>query len=921
MSSEARDNGQVSPPVQPVALGAMLRTWRERALLTQGQLAARAGLNERTVRRLEADELQRPRSSSLRMLAEALGLDAEELSLLVRMASPTSQRPRSMPVRRVPRQLPADVATFMGRTRELAFVEEAHAAGMVVITAIDGMGGVGKTALAVHWAHQVAERFPDGQLYVNLQGYAPGPPLSPMQVLAVLLGDLGIAADQVPVEVEEAASLYRSLLAGKRMLVLLDNAHNAEQVRPLVPGSPGCMVLVTSRDRLTGLVATLGAHRLTLGVLDPDEAVMLLTHIIGEERVAAEPDALTALAQACGHLPLALRIAAANLTGRPAESIIEYLAELQSANRLDGLTIAQDPQAAVRVAFDHSYHRLTPERRRLYRLLGLIPGSDISVMGAAALADLGMEDTRRALDALADAHLMQPRGRGRYSLHDLLKVYARQRALSHEGQAQCQAAVERLLAWYQHGVDVATGLLFPEVMRLPRPPAAGARPSMTFLDQSESAAWLAAELANLVAATLYAAEHGPHPAAWQLADALRDYFWLRRPMVEWLLVAQAGLDAATVAGDVRAQASGQLSLGLANRAAGRSQLALQHMTTTLTLARQVGWTDCQAAALGCRGIVEFLSGGLRQSADDLAKAVALYRQSGCLGGQADSLVDLGLAERELGLLHEAADHQTHALSLYRQIGSRLGEASVLGALGEIDHDLGHFETARQHLTSALRLHEELGSRFAQAYFLRSLAALERDAGHAKEALAAAQDSLRLAGEIGDPSTEARALVVLAGIHLQFGHAQEADDHYRQALKLAKQIASPTVQAGARLGLADICLALDQPRQALDRAHQALGIAAAVGVRVLQGQAHITLATAHHQLGRHNQALTHARRALELHRQTGHRLGAARALQMQGYALRDSGDPQTATCRWREALELFTRIGSPQATEIHTLLNA
>ncbi len=920
MPLEAGNNGQENPPAQKTTLGSLLRVWRERALLTQNQLAGLAGLNERTVRRLEAGELRRPRGSSLRLLAEALGLDAEESSLLISTANPSLQGSRPTPVV-MPRQLPPDMAAFVGRTRELSFVDEAHAAGMVVIAAIDGMGGVGKTALAVHWAHRMADRFPDGQLYINLQGYAPGPPLSSMQVLAMLLRGLGVTADQVPTDLEEASGLYRSLLAGKRVLVMLDNAYSAEQVRPLLPGGRGCMVMVTSRDRLTGLAATHGAHRLTLGVLDPDEAAVLLTHTFGQERVAAEPEAVTALAQVCGYLPLALRIAAANLTGRPEKSIAEYLAELQNEDRLDGLTVAHDPQAAIRVAFDHSYNRLAPERQRLYRLLGLIPGPDVCVTGAAALADIEVGDARRALSELVDAHLVQPQGRDRYSMHDLLRVYARQRAQLDDGHVECEAALERLLDWYVGGVDTAAGLLYPQAMRLPLSPAAGTTFPTAFTDLSEAAAWLEAELANLVAATQYAADHGPHPAAWRLADALREYFWQRRPMVEWQLVAQAGLEAATVANDARAQVLGRLSLGQAERAAGRPQSARRHLTEALTLARQVGWAEGQAAALGCQGIVALLSGDLRQAAEELARAVLLYRDSGWLGGQADSLLDLGLAERELGQLREAAAHLYQALRLYQQLGSHIGETIVLGALGEIDHDLGQLETARQHLTSAVRLYEELGARFGQTYFLRSLAAVTCDAGHPQEALVTAQEALRLASEIGDPYTEARVRIVLARIHLHLGQAHDAGDHYRRALELAQQIFSRTTEAGARLGLADVHLALDQPCQALDGARHALGIAAAAGMRILQGHAHTTLAAAHHRLGRHDQALTHAGQALELHQQTGCGLGAARALQVLGCALRDTGDLLTAVRRWQEALALFTDMGSPEADEIRTLLDA
>jgi tetratricopeptide (TPR) repeat protein len=811
------------------------------------------------------------------------------------------------------------VAAFVGRARERDFIDDARHGDIGAVIAIDGMGGVGKTALAVHWAHRVADRFPDGQLYVNLQGYASAPPLSPMQVVAVLLRNLGVAADQVPVELEEAAGLYRSLLAGKRVFVILDNAYSAEQVRPLLPGSPDCMVVVTSRDRMTGLVATHGARQLTVDVLDDDEAVMLLTHVVGQERVASEPEAVAELAKACGYLPLALRIAAANLSSRPGKSIAGYLAELRTEDRLDGLTVPQDPHVAVGVAFDHSYHRLASDHQRLFRLLGLNPGPDVSVIGAAALADLEVEVAGQLLDELVDAHLVEPRGHCRYGQHDLLALYARQRAQQDDGRARSEAAMERLLDWYLHSTEAATSLLRPGGVRLPTAPSATVLSPTAFAGPSRAAAWLVAELTNLVAAARYAADHGPRPAAWRLADALREYFWQRRPMVEWQLIAEAALEAATVAGDVHAQVIGYLSLGQANRAASRLEPASRHLATALTLARQVGWTNGEAAALSCRGTVGVVSGDLRQAAADLARAAELFRQSGLLGGRADALFDLGLTKGRLGRLNEAVEHHNEALSLFRRVGDVIGEVAAFGVLGEVDQELGRLEGARELLTRAMRLYEEAGMRFGQAYFLRCLAAVDRDAGNLKEALAQAQEALSLCGEIGDRATEARVWITLASIHLQLGDAQDAGDHFRHALDLAQQISTPVYEAQARLGMADVCLALDQPQQALDRAHHALRQAATMGMRILEGQAHLTLATAHHRLGRPHQACKQAQHSLDLHRETGHRLGAARALRVLGRALRDVGDLSTATERWKEALALFSDIGSPEAAHVRALL--
>jgi transcriptional regulator with XRE-family HTH domain len=374
-------------------VGAWLRAWRRRLLLTQEQLADHAGVSVRTIADLEAGRVRHPRGDTLRRLADALGLTEQERAGLTTAIEGTGAVAPMPAVGGVGCQLPMDVAGFTGRADSLTRLDQLLTAGAataatVVISAIGGTAGVGKTALAIHWAHQVRAHFPDGQLYVNLRGYAPTAPMRPVEALAHFLHALGVAAEQVPVELEEAAALYRTLLADKRVLVVLDNARDAEQVRPLLPGSKGCLVVVTSRDRLAGLVATHGAHRLGLDVLAPEEAVMLLARSLGEERVAAEPEATAAVAEACGFLPLALRIAAANLLDQPQHSIADYAGRLHAGNRLAELAVDGDPQAAVGVAFDASYTTLDPQARRLFRLLGLVPGPAVTAPAAAALTGM-----------------------------------------------------------------------------------------------------------------------------------------------------------------------------------------------------------------------------------------------------------------------------------------------------------------------------------------------------------------------------------------------------------------------------------------------------------------------------------------------------------------------------------------------------
>ncbi|HEU4421103.1 MAG TPA: BTAD domain-containing putative transcriptional regulator, partial [Pilimelia sp.] len=340
----------------------------------------------------------------------------------------------------VPALLPADIPAFTGRVRELRDLDDLLDGGegrpaAVVITAIAGTAGVGKTALAVRWAHRVRDRFADGQLYVNLRGYAASAPMRPIDALSRFLRALGVPAEQVPHELEEAADLYRSLLADRRVLVILDHARGPDQVRPLLPGGSGCLVLITSRDRLGGLVAHEGAHRLTLDVLPPDEAHTLLARVVGAERVAAEPAAAEDLARACAHLPLALRIAGANLINHPQHRLADYLGELRDGNRLASLEVDGDEQAAVRNNFDLSYTGLPAPAQRLFRLLGLVPGPDVTAGAAAALADVPPQLAARELDRLAGAHLISESAPARYAFHDLLRLYAAEHARLEESDA------------------------------------------------------------------------------------------------------------------------------------------------------------------------------------------------------------------------------------------------------------------------------------------------------------------------------------------------------------------------------------------------------------------------------------------------------------------------------------------------------
>jgi tetratricopeptide (TPR) repeat protein len=681
--------------------------------------------------------------------------------------------------------------------------------------ALTGTAGIGKTALAVHWAHRVAGTFTDGQLYVDLRGYAATPPLRPVEALSAVLRALGVSPQRVPVDLDEAVGLYRTLLARTRMLVVLDNAVSCDQVRPLLPGSPTCYVLVTSRDRLSGLIARDGACRVVLDGLPPEAALTLLARIIGADR--ADAAALAELARLCAYLPLALRAAAANLVNQPHRTVAGYAAELaQQGNRLAALEVDGDKHAAVRAAFDLSYRALSPPLRRMLRHLGLNPGPDFTASSAAALANTTASHAGQLLDQLAAVHLIIPEPAGRYRLHDLLRIYAAQQAESRGGERR--AALERLTAWYLGTAGAAAALLYPHLLRLDA--SAGA----VCFDHAGASAWLDTERPNLVAVIQHAAEHGPRPAAWLLADALRGYFALRRHMVDWLTTAKAALAAACHEGETRAECSARLSLGHAYWSLGRYPEAKEQYTGALACAAEACWPEGSATNLGNLGLIYWEMGELEAAADHLASALALDRQTGRRAGEANNQANLGYVLRELGRLDEAADHCAQALSLYRALGAKAGEANALNNLGHVQHDLGRFADALDLLGQALTLYREVGDRSNEADTCAAAAAVHRDAGHYAQAISLAQTALDLARQIGDRRTETDALNALGRAYQRTGCHRQALGLHELALNLARVTGTRYQEAEALLGLSLAHAQADRPDRARSCAAKAAAIA-------------------------------------------------------------------------------------------------
>lgn len=768
--------------------------------------------------------------------------------------------PRAQPAGVIarPAELPADVVDFSGRMRELATVDRLFTEGRqrrrgVQIIAVTGTAGVGKTALALHWAHRAADQFPDGQLHVNLQGSAQTPPTRPIDALASMLRALGVSAEQTPFEVDDAARLFRSLLAGRQVLVMLDNAVSAEQVRPLLPGTSGSVVLVTSRDRLTGLVASHGARRLALSPLDTAEAIELMRHMVDESRVDDDPQAIERLVEACASLPLALRIAAANLDSEPHRSVAEYAIELRDGDRLAALRVDGDSQA-VQTVFDTSYTALPAEMRHIFRLLGLVPGPDLPAAAMARMAGSDTDEAMRLLTGLAAAHLIHESGRRRFTSHDLLRLYARQRAEAEETREAREAAVGALFDWYVEHSRAAAQVLHPHMMRLADqelPP-----PSVRFDDHAAALAWLDAERANLVAVVAAAACHGRPSATWQLADILRGYFWLRGHIVDWIHTAEVAVAAAGVHGDLRGQAAAHVSLGFAHYSRGRYKQAVEQYQAALGLSSRSGWEVGQATALGNTGLAQATAGDLRSAMDSLDPAVEIYRRLDRRSGLATTLCALGQVSIGLGQAPQAVHHFEEALSLYREAGSLSGQAMAGGGLAHALGILGRHREAVPLATRALEIYRTAGDIDGIAAIMDLLARLHDRAGRHREAIDQATTALELV-EQTDRQRQAPALLnTLGRAHLALGEASRARQYHEQALAAVKPVESLLHELEAHAGLAGALRELGSLDAALDNALQALDSARRTGYRLTEGEILRTLADIRRDLGKDAETQTY-----------------------------------------------------------------
>jgi tetratricopeptide (TPR) repeat protein/transcriptional regulator with XRE-family HTH domain len=754
--------------------GALVRGERRRLGLSQEELAERTGIGVRSIGKIEAGRIANPRPTTVRKLADAFGLTGNERDTFCSAATMPSVTPaatvltaspeRETAVTRAttPAQLPADVARFTGRathldqlTAALDGAADRHPAA-VVISAIAGTAGIGKTALAVHWAHQVRHRFPDGQLYVNLRGFHPsGAVLAPAQAIRAILESLDVPRQRIPANLDAQAALYRSELADRRMLVVIDNARDAEQVRPLLPGAPGCFVLVTSRSQLTSLVAVEGARPLTLDLLTPDEARELLAGRLGAERLVAEPAAVDEIVTRCARLPLALAIVAARAATNPGFPLRAIADELRG---LDALA-DEDPSGDIRAVFSWSVATLSPPAARLFRLLGLHAGPDVSAAASASLAGVSPATVRPLLAELARAHLIVEAVPGRYTLHDLLRAYAAELAEAGVPDADRHAALRRMFDHYLHTAHAADRLVDPHrdgsVLPAPHP---GVTPERVAGHQ-QALTWFDTEQPVLRGAVRHAVTTGFDQHAWQLGRTLAEYFDRRGRWRDSVDTQRVALEAARRLADLPAQADTHRVLARAHTRLGECDDAHTHY----------------------------------------AHALEMYGATDDRVGQAhthNSIADV--CERQ-NRYQDALDHASKALALHRDLGHRRGEAAALNAVGWYQAQLGDHRPALSSCGEALRLLEELGDRYGRAATLDSLGYVHDRLGDHERALARYRQSLDLFRDLGDRYWEATLLTRIGETHRALGDPGAAREDWQHALTILDDLAHPDAEQ-VRVGL-------------------------------------------------------------------------------------------------------------------------
>jgi tetratricopeptide (TPR) repeat protein/DNA-binding XRE family transcriptional regulator len=821
-----------------LSFAVLLRRFRTEARLTQEELAEAANLSPRSVSDLERGVNRTARKDTAVLLADALSLSGQVRVLFVAAARGRALAAEVLAARpdgaaggsaaAATRSLPRDIGSFTGRESELArllgtLAGVAADGGAPGICVIDGMAGIGKTTLAVHAAHRLAGNFPDGQFFLPLHAHTPGQrPVSPADALASLLLTAGVAVQQIPPGVEARAGRWRDHIAGKKILLLLDDAAGHEQIRPLLPGTSGSLVLVSSRRRLTALE---DSAVISLGTLSPAEAVALLARLADRSDLGSGAGPAGEIARLCGYLPLAIGMLARQLRHHPARTGAELAAGLEAAR--DRLAVMRAENLSVAAAFDLSYADLSEAQQRLFRRLGLTPGADIDAYAVAALDDISLESARGQLDELYDHHLITEPAPGRYLLHDLLREYARALAAA-DDTADSHAAAARLVNYYAHVAAAASRHIATWTTAGGRlPPASPPASAPQLATSSEAAAWLESERPNLHAAVNYAATQRMPVHAIAIAAAMGGFLRARGHWDQAAEQYQTALIAAREAGDLPGQAGVLDELGLLQQLTSDYKAATATLAEAIELFRELGDLPGQAYALNHLGLVQVDMADYPAAAASHRQALALARGAGDRLAEAVSLIDLGLVQQMTGDYQGATASYERALPLARSVGSAFDEADALCELGGVRRLTGDYPAAIACEHQALDLFHHLGDRLGQAWALDELGLAHQLTGDYPAATACLAEALELFRDLGDRHGLSKALNSLGELSLRTSAALEARSHHAEALAIARELGTPGEQARALEGIGRSLLYRD-PAEAAAYLRQALEIYQKIG---------------------------------------------------------------------------------------------
>jgi tetratricopeptide (TPR) repeat protein/transcriptional regulator with XRE-family HTH domain len=817
----------------------LLRQLRAKAGLTQEELAEAAALSPRSVSDLERGIHRTAHKDTALLLAGALGLGEPERELFVAAArgygpaagvlAAVREAALGAAAAAATKTLPRDTVSFTGRQAELARVlgavdSLAADGGAVGIHAIDGMAGVGKTTFAVHAAHRLAPGFPDGQFFLPLHAHTPGQrPVGPADALASLLLIAGVAAARIPPGLEARAARWRDQVAGKKILLLLDDAAGHEQVRPLLPGTAGSLVLVTSRRRLTALQ---DAAVVSLDTLPPGEAAALLARLAARPGLRAGDAAAGEITRLCGYLPLAIGMLASQLRHHPAWTTGQLAADLAAAR--DRLELMRAENLSAAAAFGLSYADLTPGQQRLFRQLGLAPGPGIDAYAAAALGETSLDQARRQLGELYDQHLLAEPAPGRYVLHDLLREHARALAAA-DDPAESAAAIGRLLDYYLH-TAAAAGFHFVQCSitrtRWPPGPRPAHAPDLSALGQA--GAWLEAERANLHAAADYAASRGYFPHALAIPAAMSGFLAARGHWDQSAALNQTALGAARRAGDRLGEADTLTGLGVWQRETGHYPAAAASLAQAPAIYDDLGDGPGQAYALNELGALRTLAGDYPAAAALHQQALALARSASDRLAEAATLNDWGFQQLTAGDYPAAAALHRQALALFRDLGDLHDQAWALNCLGVVQRETGDYPAAAASLQQALALSRDLGHHHGQAYALNELGVVQQKTGDYPAAAASHRQALALFRDLGNVLGQAEALNRLGELATRTSATGQARERHTQALAIAQENGAPLEQARALEGLGQARLHEGNPGQAAAHLRQALAIYQRIG---------------------------------------------------------------------------------------------